>query len=118
MPTAILHSLTSTDLESLDSLDVLQHALDLLPQSRTAYDDAGDEAGLVYFDDASGCWYAADIEDCARLVSAHVMALRTGEGEPAARVRDVYSLWCAATTPIGSSGSDADDAAADAGWTL
>lgn len=61
--------------------EILTAAAHYLPQARVAYDEAGDEAGVVYFAHEALRWYAMDVAACTALVDE--MPLPS------------YSEWCA-----------------------
>lgn len=89
--------------------EILNEAAARLPRSPSpvwAYDDDGDDCGLVYFAPETQRWLAVDVNACQALVD-----------EGPEYDRDVYSRWCSspAAQPSGD-GATAQEAIDAAGW--
>lgn len=84
--------------------EILTAAARYLPQARVAYDEAGDEAGVVYFAHEALRWYAMDVAACTALVDEILRHLEPVGGLVRVHEHDLgvdalplpsYSEWCA-----------------------
>lgn len=93
------------DLDSALTDEIIGAAYRIL-RGRVAYDSDGDSAGIIYMDDATHRYYAADLDDLRDLIDT---AQREQRG-------DAYSIWCAART-VADYASEAEAATA-MDWAL
>jgi hypothetical protein len=86
---------TANQTEALHALDsdddaIVDYTAAILDQGEVVWDEDGDSAGVTYYDAGMQEWYAADVDDCRKLLEA-----------VGANVKDAYSHWCAVTDADG-----------------